>query len=216
MTEEKEEKADVPALLTGGSTGFQIANLEDLQRVAKLFIYSALFAEKQPTAQEIAKVCVKIMAGQEMGLNPYQAMRAIDVVNGNITYRYQFVGAKIKQSGRYDFRPIESSNQRAIIAFYDRGEQVYISEFNIADAEKAGLAKKDNYQKNPSDMLYARALTKGCSKVCPELFFGPAYSSEEFGGSSAIIETEEDAWNPAEEAESLEEDFAEALVNPRA
>ena len=203
------EKKQLPATIKAAmGTGLVLNTIEDLQRAAKLFIASGIFAERD-VERDMAKVCVKLIAGQELGLKPFQAMRGIDIVQGQPTFRYQLVGAKIKQSKRYDFRPVEVSAVRAAIQFFDGGVPVYLSEFTMEDAKAQGLANKDGYKKMPADMLYARALTKGANKVCPEIFFVQCYAPEDFGEASGeMLHTEADiaeviapvqAWKPSQQ-----------------
>ena len=189
MTENKKLPAPIQAKM---GSGLQLTTIDDIQRAAKLFIASGMFAEKN-LERDMATACVKLIAGQELGLSPFQSMRGIDIVKGQPTFRYQLVGAKIKQSGRYDFKPVEVSATRAAIEFYDHGRPVYLSEFTIEDAKRQELAGKDNYRKFPRDMLYARALTNGANKVCPEIFFAQCYSPEDFGETSGeMFATEAD------------------------
>jgi hypothetical protein len=179
----------------------QIKTIEDLKSIAKIFVDSGIFPEKSDSNLDMARTCVKIMAGQELGLEPFQAMRSIDVFQGQTSFRYQLIGAKVKQSGRYDFKPVEVSAKVAKIQFYDTGKPVYLSEFTMEDAQQQGLAGKDAYKKNPADMLYARALTKGVNKVCPEVMMQPAYVEGDFGEAPIDAESTEvtDPKKPAEE-----------------
>ena len=192
-----ETKRQVPATIQAhAGTGLMLNSIEDIQRAARLFIASGVFAEKD-MERDMAKACIKIIAGQELGLKPFQAMRGIDIVKGQPMFKYQLVGAKIKESGRYDFKPIEVSNTRAAIQFYDHGKPVFLSEFTMEDAKRQELAGKDNYKRIPKDMLYARALTNGANKVCPEIFFQQCYSPEDFGEASGeILPTEADIVEP--------------------
>ncbi|NJO31398.1 MAG: recombinase RecT [Richelia sp. SL_2_1] len=50
----------------------------------------------------------------------------------------------------------------------------------------AGLLGKDNWKKWPSDMMFARALTRGARRYCPDVFGGPAYTKEELEDSVDI------------------------------
>ena len=165
------------------NTGLVINDLEQVQRVANLFIKSGMFPEKS-VERDLAAVCVKIIAGQELGLKPFQAMRGIDIIQGTPAYRYQLVAAKIKQSGRYTYSIVESTPVIAKIQFYEAGHPAFLSVYSMADANTEGLGSKDAYKKRPTDMLFARALTKGANKVCPELFYGNCLTPEDMGAYS--------------------------------
>jgi hypothetical protein len=178
-----EDKKHLPMVMDR-QYGIVVGNSDELQRLARIFVSSKMFAEKDGD-EALARASVKILAGQEIGVKPFQAMRNIDIIQGTPAYRYQLVAAKVKQSKRYDFSPVESTDKVAKIQFYDRGKPVFLSVFTMEDATKQGLAGKDGYKRMPADMLYARAMTKGVNKVCPEVFFGECYSPEDFGEASA-------------------------------
>ena len=185
------------------NTGLVLENFDDLQRVAKLFVASGMFSERSGEA-DMAKACVKIIAGQELGLKPFAAMRGIDIIKGVPSFRYQLIGAKIRQSGRYDYKILENTDSVARIQFFDSGSAAYVSTFTMEDAVRHGLAGNDTYKKMPSDMLFARAMSKGANKVCPELFYGACSSPEDFGRSSGdVVST---PGNEPVEAEVVEDD----------
>lgn len=181
-----EEKKQLPSLAVQSGTGLIINNLDEVSRVAKLFVASGMFQEKD-AEKDIARAAVKVIAGQEMGLTPFQSMRGLDVIQGVVSFRYQLVAAKIKQSGKYDFKPLVSNDKEAQIQFYEDGKPTWISKYTMEQAVRAGLAQKDGWKKNPEDMLYARALTKGANKVCPELFFGGVVSPEDLGVDADVV-----------------------------
>ena len=49
-------------------------------------------------------------------------------------------------------------------------------------AQAAGLTGKDNWKKYPSDMLFARAISRGARRFAPGIFGGsPVYTPDEMG-----------------------------------
>lgn len=204
-----EEKKMLPSIAVEQNRGLILTGIEDVQRVAKLFLASGMFSEKNGE-QDMAKACVKIIAGQEMGLLPFQAMRGLDMIQGTPAFKYQLVGAKIKSSRRYDFKPILANETKAQVQFYDRGQPVYLSEYTMDMAKKEGLGGKDAYNKRPADMLYARALTKGANKVCPEIFFGQCYSPEDFGAQSGDVFVTDLGGDLPDSADTIEATIVEA------
>jgi hypothetical protein len=56
------------------------------------------------------------------------------------------------------------------------------SSFTIQEAQEAGLLGKDNWKKYPSDMLFARAISRGAKRFAPGIFGGTAvYTADEMG-----------------------------------
>jgi len=53
--------------------------------------------------------------------------------------------------------------------------------FTIEEAKTAGLAGKDNWKGYPSDMLFARALTRAQRRYAPDIWGGSVYTPEEVG-----------------------------------
>lgn len=192
-----------------GEKAFQITTLSDLKEMAAMFVKSGIFNEKAGEV-DLAKAAIKILAGRELGLPPFQAMRNIDLFNGQTSFKYQFIAAKVKQSGRYDFSPVEVSDKKASVQFFDKGKPVYLSTFTWDDANRQGLTSKDSWKRNPPDMLFARALTKGVNKVCPEVMLQPAYAEGDFGEVPIDNENAVDATSVKE----VEEPAAEVKKPP--
>lgn len=56
------------------------------------------------------------------------------------------------------------------------------------EAQEAGLLGKDNWKKYASDMLFARAISRGAKRYTPGIFGGsPVYTPDELG-----VDTDED------------------------
>jgi hypothetical protein len=100
------------------------------------------------------------------------------------------IAAKVKGSGKYDYRVTELSSGTCTIAFKERtglmgqnwdklGEFTY----SIEDAKRAGLVKTgSSWEKYPQNMLFARAISSGTRLYCPDVFNGNlVYVPEELG-----------------------------------
>src|SRR5690606_34309631 len=112
------------------------------------------------------------------------------------------MAAKVKGSGRYDFRVREMTDKVCSIEFFEHGESIGTSTFTIEDAKKAGTKNLDKF---PRNMLYARAMSNGVRWFCPDVFTTPAYTPEELGaqvdGDGNVI-TVEHRPSPAPKAEA--------------
>lgn len=146
--------------------------------VAETFLRSGYFQTIKSADQAI----VKIMAGAELGIGPFAAMRHVHIWQGQIQVGYQLIGSAIKRHPSYDYRVKESTRERAAIEFLQvsrTGDGYFVlglSEYTMEDARAAGLASKDNWRKHPRTMLLARALSNGCNIYCPDVMGGAVYS----------------------------------------
>lgn len=146
----------------------------DIMTMAKTFAESGMFADTRQAAQAF----VKIQAGQEIGIAPFQAMSGIHIIKGKPTIGAGIIASKIKGSGKYDYRVIKQDDSLCSIDFYQGKEKIGNSSFTIAEAKKAGTQNLDKFPKN---MLFARAISNGVKWYCPDVFSGPVYVPEEMG-----------------------------------
>jgi hypothetical protein len=148
----------------------------DVFALGRVFAASGYFQD----ARDAAQATVKILAGRELGLPPFASMTGIHIIKGRPTMGANLIAARIKASGKYNYRIIEHTDQACRIAFLEGGEQVGVSEFTLADAKKAGTQNLERYPKN---MLFARALTNGARWFTPDLFVTGVYTPEEMGSN---------------------------------
>src|SRR5262249_54148962 len=115
-----------------------------------------------PDCKSAAEAVVKILAGRELGIGPFAAMKEIFLVNGNVNLSAALLARLIKNSGRYDYRVNRLDDEAVLIVFYERRgskmEKLGESLFTKRDAIAAGLAGRETYKKFPRNMLFARAL----------------------------------------------------------
>jgi hypothetical protein len=149
-------------------------SVADMKLLGEIFIKSGLFGDQLSEAQAV----VKIMAGREIGLEPFAAMQGIDIISGKVVMKPIVMAARIKASGKYDYRILTETAERCEIAFYQNGQFIGSSVFTMQDAVKMGLADKENWRKQPAVMLYNRAMSKGARQFCPDVFFGVAVYTE--------------------------------------
>ena len=139
-------------------------------------------------AGDEAKAVVKVLAGREMGFGPIASMTGVHIVQGKPTIGANLLGAAIKGSGRYNYRVLELTNERAEIAFFEHGEEIGRSVFTMDDAKAAGLAGKGGSWKTyPRNMLFSRAISNGARWYCPDVFSGVTpYTPEEMGAEVTV------------------------------
>lgn len=198
-----------PLAQTGATLG-----LDEIQRWAKVFVDSGMFKDSKSLAQAI----VKIQAGQELGLPPFAAMRGFDVIEGKPAPNAGLTSALVRRSGRYDYRITRSDNAACEMEWLDYGRTIGTSAFTIEEAKAAGLAGKQVWRAYASDMLFARALTRGARRFCADVFLGSVYTPEELGDDMVvdaepprIIDASEPTFNgPGSFTEATDAEFSEA------
>lgn len=164
-------------------------SISDIQSISATFAESGMFKD----ASDKAKAFVKVLAGQELGIPPFASMTGIHVIQGKPELGANLLAALVKQSGRYNFAPVEVTEKSCAIKFYERwnGEwrEMGISTFTIEDAKKAGT---QNVNKFPRNMLFARALSNGVKWYCPDVSSGMTiYSEGEISGNPVTNDSPE-------------------------
>ena len=155
-----------------------------LQSAAQALHASGFFSDVKTQAQAM----VKVMAGAEIGLPPFASMSGIHIVQGKPVLGANLVATLVKNDPRYDYRVKQADNKVCILTWYEGGQVVGESSFTWEEATAAGLTGKDNWRKYTSDMLFARALTRGARRYAPGIFGGaPIYTPDEMG-----VDTDED------------------------
>lgn len=160
--------------LTKRTAGLQITSVDELARVADMMAKSGFFQD----SREAAQAGVKILAGQGWGIQPFDAMTGIHIISGRPSIGAGLMAAKVKGSGRYDYRVREMTDKVCRIEFFEGGESIGESSFTLDEARKAGTKNLDKYARN---MLFARAMSNGVRWYCPDVFTTPVYTPEELG-----------------------------------
>ena len=129
----------------------------EIEQVSRAFVASGMFGRD---VDKISKAITKIMAGQELGLAPFASMRAVHVIEGNATLSANTMAGMVKSSGRYDYEVVKKEIDECVIDFYEirKGKRVKLGteKFDEAEAKAAQLLNKQNLQKYPKAMMFAR------------------------------------------------------------
>jgi hypothetical protein len=158
--------------------------MAELQTAANAMHASGYFGDVKSQAQAM----VKVLAGAEIGLPPFASMSGIHIVNGKPTLGANLIATLVKNDPRYDYRVKRADNEACVLAWYEGGALVGESSFSIQEANAAGLTGKQTWKAYASDMLFARALTRGARRYAPGIFGGaPIYTPDEMG-----VDTDED------------------------
>ena len=137
--------------------------------IGKIMAMSGLF----PDITRASQAVVKILAGRELGIGPFAAMSDIHLIDGAPVVGARILAALVRQSGVYDYRVVEWSNERVAIDFYRHGEKLEPTvTFTDDDARRAGLdqptrdGRPSNHTRFPRNMKFARAISNGVGLHC--------------------------------------------------
>lgn len=200
------EKAEVAqtAIQTVEEKPFEIQKFEFQQRAAKLFAMSGLFSDiKGRTPEEaLAQAFVKIALGESMGFSPAESMTGIDIIQGRVAVSANMRAARMQRAGYgWDILQLDETacrlrmkfNGQVVMQENERGESVpAVVSFTMKDASTAGLAGKDNYKKNPRNMLFCRAITNA------QRWYAPGVLSINILSSEEAVDAPETSYLPAE------------------
>jgi hypothetical protein len=156
---------------------------QTIQNIAKSMFASGYFTDTKSEAQAI----VKILAGHEIGLPAFASMAGIHIIQGKPVLGANILATLVKNDPRYNYQVKQCTHNICELVWFEDGKQVGTSTFTIEEAKTAGLTDKDNWRKYPSDMLFARAISRGARRFAPGIFGGsPVYTPDEMGADTDV------------------------------
>ena len=188
-----------------------VKSTTDALTIGETFFKSGMFADIKSAQQAV----VKIMAGAEMGISPFQAMSGIHIIAGKPSIGAGIIASRVKSSGKYDYRILGMDDQACSIEFFqlsgNNKESLGITKFTIDDAKRAGTKNLDKF---PRNMLFSRAISNGVKWFCPDIYEGPVYVPEEMAQVTEDVQAVE---VPAPKQRTLnDEQFQAMMVKIRA
>jgi hypothetical protein len=124
-------------------------------------------------------VMAAILAGNELGVSPMQALAKIHIVEGRPAPAAELMRA-IAMARGHEIWIEEANTTRCTICGRRAGsEHVTKITWTLDDAKKARLADKQVWQRYPRAMLLARASAELCRIVFPDVLGGMSYAKEE-------------------------------------
>ena len=165
-------------------------SIADIQTLSKMMVASGFFKDVKSEAQ----ACVKIIAGSALGYDAVTALNAFHIIEGKITPTASEIGARVKRSGKYNYRVKSLDDAGCTLEFLERDGGAWMSlgdsTFTKQDAITAGLLGKSVWKSYFRNMAFSRALTNGVRWYCPDLFGGPVYTPEELGAAVDVRDGE--------------------------
>jgi hypothetical protein len=151
--------------------------MDALWRYAKAYSVSRMF----PDVESAEQAFVKISAGAELGMAPFQSMNSIDVIKGKPVVKPALLAGLLDSNTDYDYTVEWEGETACTITIFKGGKERGVSRFSMEDAERAGLLKPSsngrpsNYLVYPRNMLWARAMSNAVRWYAPGLTMGPVY-----------------------------------------
>lgn len=149
-------------------------NLQSLEFMAKNAHQSKFYAS---LGGEAGIMSIMLLA-RELNVPPMIALSGgIWNIQGKVEMSARLMNMKIREAGHK--MEIECSHTFCKIKGIrkDTGESNTVT-FTIEDAQRAGLASRDVWKKNPDDMLFARCLSKLARRLFPDVI-GNCYVENE-------------------------------------
>jgi hypothetical protein len=117
-------------------------------------------------------------------------MSGIHIVQGKPVLGANVIATLVKNDPRYNYKIVECTDKICAIEWFENGQSTGQSSFTMSEAQNAGLTGKDNWKKYPSDMLFARAISRGARRHAPGIFGGsPVYTPDELN-----VDTDEEGY----------------------
>lgn len=145
--------------------------LTTLMAVARK-VFNSGVAPKECTNEDA--VFAIMLAGTELGIEPMQSLRCIQIVKGKLSYTADFTVALVQRDSRCKFfRLVEGTDKAATYETLREGhaEPTRLT-YTIAQAQRAGLTKNSTWTSHPEAMLRARCGAALARLVYPDLAAG--------------------------------------------
>lgn len=149
-------------------------SLPEIKEMANAVVRSGLFP-----ALKTADAAVTLMwLCQAEGLHPIMALRRYHIISGTPAMKSDaLLGEFQKRGGKV--RWVKTDDKVCEAVFLAPGvEGEAPVKWTIEDAERIGLAKKDNWKNYPRAMLRARCISEGIRMSMPEIIAGIPTSEE--------------------------------------
>lgn len=128
------------------------------------------------------EITAAILTGQELGLKPMAALKAIDVIQGTPALRAHAMRAIVQRQG-HEIELVESTPTRCVMRGRRKGSETWQTvEWTTQRAAQMKLTEKPEWKKQPQTMLVARATGELCRLIASDALHGLAYVAEELGG----------------------------------
>lgn len=148
--------------------------LHDMQAMAKSVAESNLFGIKTP-----AQAMALMLIAQAEGTHPALAARDFHVIQGRPSLKADAMLARFQTAGGIvEWQDYTDAKVSAKFSHPQSSPKPVLIEWTLAQAQKIGLAGKDNWKNYPRAMLRARVISEGVRTCYPGIAVG-IYTVEE-------------------------------------
>lgn len=163
---------------------FNPLTFQTMLQAADVFIRSRMLPQSIQTPEQAIVIMLK---GQELGLQPLQALNGINAIQGKPTVSPQLMLSLINCSGKLEDIRFELGPDFVAFTMKRYGRSKHTERFGSREAQSMGLAGKDNYKRQPQVMYKWRAVA-ACARVTfPDVIDG-LYTPEEMGADVVVDE----------------------------
>lgn len=173
--------------MSGGVlTPVEQSTLTERMDYARALAHSGLLPEAY--RNQPANVLFAVDYGVAIGVPPITAIMGINVIMGKPTLSADLMAALIRRAGHKLRIKVTGTKPADLVAVAelirnDDPDFTYRTRWDMAKAQAAGLAGKDNWKKTPAAMLKARAISEVAREGASEVLHGLVYTAEELGAT---------------------------------
>lgn len=129
--------------------------------------------------------------GEEMGMGPMRAFKALIVIKGKASLGAEGVMGLIRERcPNLKFLKQEATKDGATIVFKRGDDDDVTVTYTAEEAKAAGLMRGDTWAKYPADMLWARCVTRMGRRHFADITQGASYTAEEIEGPQDVTVTQ--------------------------
>lgn len=124
-----------------------------------------------------------VATGRALGIPDMAALRSIHIVDGKATFSAELMVSLVRRAGHSITGEVGDQTVKVRGKRGDNGDELTV-EWTLDMAKRAGLQGKQNWQRYPEAMLWARAVSQLCRMLFPDVFIGATYTPEEIGADA--------------------------------
>lgn len=151
--------------MSNGLEKYEPPQIAELDEWANKLFESGMFTD----AKSVAQAFVKIAAGAEIGLTPFQSMTGVHFIQGKPVVGAGALASMLDRAPynyTTDWEPSIEAPTACTITVFKHGVERGKARFSLEDAKRAGLTG-GNWQKYPTDMLFARTVSQAARRYAP-------------------------------------------------
>lgn len=187
---------------------FMPQDLTQLVKLAETASKSGVFGAITP--QQATMICLH---GAELGINPLQALREINLIQGRVFPSASLVSALIQRSGQIEKWEVEADSDHCTIRARRKGrDSEAVVTVRKEDIKQADLAKQ-NWKDFGEDMLVARAVRRMARRHFADLLVG-IQEAEEYDRQVIDVATVERQVGVAESTDACSECGGQCYLHP--